>query len=281
MCNERIDNCDNLLIVDSRYIDYFFYLLYCFYNEKCDEKSYISLESFNKNKSKIKVDFSSINLLFELSNSIDYSKLNEFKSFVKKQSSHILFSKKLTLYKYRDKFEMDKLDLKFTDIRDLNDPLEGDCYFKNSNQEFYPYILSLCTKKDDLLMWSYYGGGHRGMCLTYESEDINQNLSRFISKTGVSSGIIFTGYKNISYRSKSIGISANEADRIGNLYELIKKCFSKNIRFQHENEFRYLMIGRNDQQGSFVKCLPTEIELGCKNFAIGLEISKCNIGSLK
>lgn len=84
MCNERIDNCDNLLIVDSRYIDYFFYLLYCFYNEKCDEKSYISLESFNKNKSKIKVDFSSINLLFELSNSIDYSKLNEFKSFVKK-----------------------------------------------------------------------------------------------------------------------------------------------------------------------------------------------------
>lgn len=281
MCNERIDNCDNLLIVDSRYIDYFFYLLYCFYNEKCDEKSYISLESFNKNKSKIKVDFSSINLLFELNNSFYYSKLNEFKSFVKKQLSDILFSKKLTLYKYRDKFEMDKLDLKFTDIRDLNDPLEGDCYFKNSNQEFYPYILSLCTKKDDLLMWSYYGGGHRGMCLTYESEDINQNLSRFISKTGVSSGIIFAGYKNISYRSKSISISANEADRIGNLYELIKKCFSKNIRFQHENEFRYLMIGRNDQQGSFVKCLPTEIELGCKNFAIGLEISKCNIGSLK
>lgn len=277
MCNEKLDDSDNFLIVDSQYIDYFFYLLYCFYNEK----SFISLESFNENKSEIKIDFDSINLLFELNNSIDYSKLNKFKSFIKKQSNHILFSKKLTLYKYRDKFEMDKLDLKFTDIRDLNDPLEGGCYYKYSNQEFYPYILSLCTKKDDLLMWSYYGGGHRGMCLTYKSEDINQNLLKFVSKTGVSSGVIFAGYKNISYSSELISIGDEEEDRIGNLYKLIRECFSKNIRFQHENEFRYLMIGRNDLQSSFVKCLPTEIELGCKNSAIGLEISKCKIGSLK
>ena len=283
MPNEKLDNYENLLIVDSQYIDYFFYLLSYFYDEKYHKKPIIPLNSFNKNKSQIEVDFDAINILFALdnSNTIDCSKMNEFKRFVKERFSDILFSKELTLYKYRDKCEMDKLDLKFTDICDLNDPLEGDCYFKNSNQEFYPYILSLCTKKDDLLMWSYYGGGHKGMCLTYKSEDINQNLSRFISKTGVSSGIIFAGYKNISYRSKPISISAKKAGRIGNLYELTRECFSKNIRFQHENEFRYLMIGRNGQQSTFVKCLPTQIELGCKNFAIGLEISKCNIGSLK
>lgn len=283
MHNEKLDNHENLLIVDSQYIDYFFYLSSCFCKGKCNEKSIIPLNSFNKIKAEIKVDFDAINLFFGLdnSNAIDYSKLTEFKRFVKKQFSGILFSKELTLYKYRDKCEMDKLDLKFTDIRDLNDPLEGDCYYKNSNQVFYPYILSLCTKKDDLLMWSYYGGGHTGMCLTYKSEDINQNLSKFISKTGVSSGIIFAGYKNISYRSKLINTSAKKAGRIGNLYELTRECFSKNIRFQHENEFRYLMIGRNGQQSSFVKCLPTKIELGCKNSTIGLKISTCNINSLK
>lgn len=283
MCNEKLDDSDNFLIVDSRYIEYFFYLLSYFYDEKCDKKPIIPLDSFNKIKAEIKLDFNAINLLFEIdnSNTIDYSKLTEFKRFVKEHFSDILFSKKLTLYKYRDKCEMDKLDLKFTDIRDLNDPLEGDCYYKNSNQGFCPYILSLCTKKDDLLMWSYYGGGHRGMCLIYKSEDINQNLSRYISKAGVSSGIIFAGYKNISYCSELISASNKEADRIGNLYELIVKCFSKNIRFQHENEFRYLMIGRNDQQSTFVKCLPTQIELGCKSSAIGVKISKCNIGSLK
>ena len=277
MHNEKLDNYENLLIVDSQYIDYFFYLLFYFFDEKRHKKPIIPLNSFNKIKDEIKVDFDATNLLFVLDN----SKLPEFKRFVKEQFSDILFSKELTLYKYRDKCEMDKLDLKFTDICDLNDPLEGDCYFKNSNQEFYPYILSLCTKKDDLLMWSYYGGGHKGMCLTYKSEDITQNLSRFISKTGVSSGIIFAGYKNISYRSKPISISAKKAGRIGNLYELTRECFSKNIRFQHENEFRYLMIGRNGQQSTFVKCLPTQIELGCKNPAIGVKISKCNIDSLK
>ena len=51
MRNEKLDNYENLLIVDSQYIDYFFYLLSYFYDEKYHKKPIIHLNSFNKNKS--------------------------------------------------------------------------------------------------------------------------------------------------------------------------------------------------------------------------------------
>ena len=86
-----------------------------------------------------------------------------------------------TLYKYRDlenfRFFTDIIlnnRLRASYYRDLNDPMEGHYYYINGqldqslkdkiyNDKEKIKICSLSKKNNDLLMWSHYSKGHRGV----------------------------------------------------------------------------------------------------------------------
>lgn len=109
-------------------------------------------------------------------------------------------------------------------------------------------------------MWSYY----RGMCLEYASKDNGCALLKYINQSCHFSSIVFVGCKNIVYKKKlSFPVEDARKSDIVILHELIKKCFEKNDRLKHENEFRYLMNSDDNGDDKFVDCVPLEIEFGC------------------
>lgn len=280
MTNEK--PYSNLLLIDATHIDYLFYLL-C--NRQVENEKLQSVVEFEKSDEIIEFVPYDIDLYIEAHKN-NYSKLletiNSFEEEMSQQLEDIRFKTEINLYKYRSKCEFDKLDLKFSDINSLNDPFEGGCYRTNKITAYFPNILSLCTEKDDILMWSYYGGGHRGMCLEYASKDIERALLKYINQSCHFSNIVFAGNKNIDYKPRiSFAGAAIQKSSIAALYTLIRKCFEKNARFKHENEFRYLMISLGDGEDKFVDCDPTEVELGCYNGAIPFRTSVCDIKNLK
>ena len=272
---------DKLFVIDASYLDYFFYLVFCFERDQTP----MNPDFFESSGEKIELDFSDINLLLNLDDSDEcriFPHIVDFEKFLIKMAPEILFSKNIRLYKYRNCCEFDKLNLKFTDIQSLNDPFEGECYWMSNSHDFYPYILSLCTKKDDLLMWSYYGGGHKGMCLKYMSSDINKALLRFVNEGDNFTNIVFAGRKKLSYNQKiEFKQSLNGGNLVETVYNLIRKCFLKNPRFRHENEFRYLIVSKNGNQNNFVECVPKEVEVGCYKPKMDFKVVSCNLNDLK
>lgn len=280
MTNEK--PYSNLLLIDATHIDYLFYLL-C--HRQMENEKLLSITEFEKSDEIIEFNQDSIDLYIEsnIKNSPNLLKaIDSFKEEMSQQLEDIRFKAEINLYKYRSKCEFDKLGLKFADINSLNDPFEGGYYRTNNTTVYFPNILSLCTEKDDLLMWSYYGGGHRGMCLEYASKDIERALLKYINQSCHFSNIVFVGCKNIVYKKKLsfLGVDVQKSD-IVILYELIKKCFEKNDRFKHENEFRYLMISLDNGEDKFIDCNPLKVELGCYYKSATFRTSICDIKNLK
>ena len=279
MTNEK--PYSNLLLIDACHVDYFFYLL-C-YNYQKEKMKLQSVAEFEKSDKTLELDLDLIKLRAEINVPLSLSKIiSSFDEKMSQQLEDIRFKAEINLYKYRSKCEFDKLGLKFADIKSLNDPFEGGYYRSNKATVYSPNILSLCTEKDDLLMWSYYGGGHRGMCLEYASKDIERALLKYINQSCHFSNIVFVGCKNIVYKKKLsfLGVDVQKSD-IVILYELIKKCFEKNDRFKHENEFRYLMISLDNGEDKFIDCNPLKVELGCYYKSATFRTSICDIKNLK
>lgn len=245
----------------------------------------MDFKHFESGREKAELDFSDSDLFLNLADFDEgsiFSDIFDFEEKMLRKVPEIFFSRNFGLYKYRNCCEFDKLDLKFTDMQSLNDPFEGGCYWMSNIHDFHPYILSLCTKRDDLLMWSYYGGGHKGMCLKYMTSDIDKALLRFVNEKDNLTNIVFAGRKTLSFNQKiKFKQSPKGGDIVETIYDLIRKCFLKNSRFKHENEFRYLIISKNKNQNNFVECVPKEVEVGCYKPKMNFKVVSCDINNLK
>lgn len=66
--------------------------------------------------------------------------------------------------------------LKFTSPRDFNDPL--DCPYDGKLGEFIKNGGMMCfsSDKDNMLMFSHYSDKHRGLCIGFDSNDLDHNV---------------------------------------------------------------------------------------------------------
>lgn len=103
----------------------------------------------------------------------------------------------MKLYKYRsNKLEehflreiFEKNRFHFADWKTLNDPMEG--YFRyyikkfpesklkdfvNEKQKYR--VCCLSSRYDDILMWSHYAKGHRGLCIEIEASNDDNRISK-------------------------------------------------------------------------------------------------------
>ena len=111
-------------------------------------------------------------------------------------------------------------------------------------------ILSLTSKNNDILMWSYYGDSHSGVCAEL---DINNILSVLIEKR---SDYIYAFYGKVFYSIDRPNFDALvtsmpflDRDILENMY-MIKVLFTKFKDWKHEDETRFAVVLNNNKYKS-------------------------------
>lgn len=66
----------------------------------------------------------------------------------------------------------------FSSPATFNDPFDCNILFKNNTdmRELFR-VLCLAQNQTNILMWSYYGGGHKGYCIERKANDINKVIN--------------------------------------------------------------------------------------------------------
>jgi hypothetical protein len=106
-------------------------------------------------------------------------------------------------------------------------------------------VLSLSAKRDDLLMWSHYSDGHRGVCLEFSMDE----KTSFVYEAGP----VF--YSN-EYPTLSFFSDPRE--------KLAKALMTKADRFKYEEEWRIFAIERGAGPHPFDPNILTGVIFGCK-----------------
>lgn len=87
-------------------------------------------------------------------------------------------------------------------------------------------IFSMTTENDNLLLWSYYGNSHEGICIEYEVPESLLNIKVY----------------KVNYKDRKEKIELQQNDK-----EIFKeKFYTKSYHWKHENEYRY--IDKNHSQ---------------------------------
>ncbi len=139
-------------------------------------------------------------------------------------------------------------NLSFMNPCTFNDPFDCDC-FTASNNNISNIFRVLCTIpcNDDILMWSYYGDNHKGYCFEYFKKDIIDKIINMPTH-----GICIIG--KVDYKETRPNYKANvKTLSYSNLKFLIDCTFTKFKKWEHEQEYRFVIIDDT---------LPSEGELG-------------------
>ncbi len=129
-------------------------------------------------------------------------------------------------------------------------------------------ILCLTRNPQDILMWGYYGNSGKGICCGHKSEDINNGILKINSNHICVYGDI--DYPSTDARPK---LRANTKDMADDIMNYIIECtFTKYHNWQHEKEFRYLLMGEDFGVNNFITIASKtdRIYLGCNSDEVPL-----------
>lgn len=139
--------------------------------------------------------------------------------------------------------EMLKGQITFTNPSEFNDPF--DCDFELidhvsgkgiSNKDMFR-VLSVTPIMDNILMWSYYGNNHNGICLGHTLSDYLGSLEDCYNGLVIYGDIIYSE-KRPRYRYYKSYFDS--IPFIGFLSKVKDCCFTKFYKWEHEKEFRIL-----------------------------------------
>lgn len=172
------------------------------------------------------------------------------------------------LYKYsnvtsREKDPFNKLQgvISFVPPEKLNDPFDSLYYVNNRNQSNIFKIFCTTGESKDIIMWSYYGYGHKGCCLEYSKLDIIQQLTDLKMDGFCICGNVKYSVKRPKYRFNSKELT----------YSMLKKyidcVFTKAQQWKHEKEYRFVIVSKDIKNVVSLKVPIKKIYCGCKNEA--------------
>ena len=123
-------------------------------------------------------------------------------------------------------------------------------------------------------MWSYYGSDHAGFCFEYSKHDIiktiiNSNIN----------GLCIIGKVNYSQKRPTYKSLSNKFSYT-NIKFLIDCTFTKYFKWNHEEEYRFVIISENFNDNGDATKLNVQIKNilnGCKGSGITIKDSKNNI----
>lgn len=128
-------------------------------------------------------------------------------------------------------------NLSFMNPCTFNDPFDCDCFTAN-NKNISNTFRVLCTipYNKDILMWSYYGENHKGYCFEYLKKDIIEKVIAMKSN-----GICIIG--KVDYKDTRPNYKSNiKSLSYSNLKFLIDCTFTKFKKWEHEQEYRFVII---------------------------------------
>lgn len=131
----------------------------------------------------------------------------------------------------------------FSSPKVFNDPFDCNIQFSNNKDMSNIFrVLCLTESHTNLLMWSYYGDSHKGYCIERNQSTINKTINNFQLN-----GLCIMGY--VDYKPKRPQIKA-PVDKFSytDLKFYIDASFTKYKEWEHEKEFRYVIILDEDQQ---------------------------------
>lgn len=183
------------------------------------------------------------------------------------------------LYKYysnkkvkENKYAINDGHISFLDPSCFNDPF--DCSYILPNRESVSNKFRvLCTIQDpkNILMWSYYGENHRGYCFEYSkheivSEIINLNID----------GLCIMG--KVQYKDNRPNYTCpTKTFSYSNIKSIIECTFTKFKKWQHEEEYRFVIVSNSfsdEKVATPLKISIHNIINGCKGD--GMPVSNAN-----
>ncbi len=152
-------------------------------------------------------------------------------------------------------------------ITKINRARSGDTEFVqqvNSFQREYIQrsigVCSLSISNDNLIMWSIYADSHRGFCVEFNTE----RLSTFAKRT-YSTLNLHTELRAVAYSSEYPYINPFDKKYNNNTgLALLESLYIKSELWQHEGEYRLVLINRTNQKANLDAGVITRIFLGCK-----------------
>lgn len=165
------------------------------------------------------------------------------------------FDKSEPCFKYysRDNIEANtygQLDgkISFCSPTTFNDPFDVNCFFANGTDIRNLFrIFCVAPSPDKILMWSYYSYNHKGYCFEYSKNDVlNAIMNVKIPGILLVGDAIYTSNRP-SQKSKLNNISYTEVG----FY--IQAAFSKYKEWSHEDEFRFVLILKDDSCLNLIK----------------------------
>lgn len=136
--------------------------------------------------------------------------------------------------------------LAIKDGRDINNDLED--YWTDANKHLG--VLCLSEAKDNILMYAYYGNGHKGYCLEFDTNLITQSLNCKIYP--------------VQYQDEYPDYKYSECD--SSLEHLKKRLLTKASDWKHEKEYRIIKLPQDLPKDRMIPFSPeslTGITFGC------------------
>ena len=119
-------------------------------------------------------------------------------------------------------------------------------------------ILSLAYNEKDILMWGYYGNSGQGICIRHKIDDICKGIKE--SKDAEKCSAHFCIYGEIDYEEQKPQFLPTSQTGVDGVLEYIVACvFTKNEKWKHEKEFRYVLMGK-DVKTSGAICIQSKLE---------------------
>ena len=176
------------------------------------------------------------------------------KPFSWKESSESVF-KYYNDQTYQNRFNRLDGDITFSDPATFNDPFDCNCLFANGNSvtDLFRVFCSIPYEKD-ILMWSYYASDHKGYCFEYSKKDILAALSPIQGCICIMGTVDYDDSRP-DYRLNNNQITFN------NLKKIINCTFTKSLCWEHEDEYRFLLIGKLPQH--------FQLQVNIKNVFLG------------
>ena len=185
------------------------------------------------------------------------------------------------LYKYysADKIKNNSYNvndgiISFLNPKHFNDPFDCSCILSN-NESISDKFRVFCSIQDErnILMWSYYGSDHNGYCFKYSKHDI---ISALINSN--INGLCIVG--NVQYSDKRPNYKSQfNFLSYTNIKFLIDCTFTKYKKWEHEEEYRFVIISdffRDDGNATTLKVNVNEVLSGCQGTSSSIIDSKHN-----
>ena len=119
-------------------------------------------------------------------------------------------------------------------------------------------ILSLAHSEKDILMWGYYGNSGQGVCLRHKQNDIRNGIIK--SKDAKKYHADFCIYGEMNYTAEKPKFNPTSGVGVDGILEYIIECvFTKYNIWEHEKEYRYVLMGR-DVKDSGAICIKSNLE---------------------